>query len=85
MTRYFCVCVSQIYSKSGLMLKARNLQPVLLQNREAYRTQSTMIQFENYGKMPCLLLCVFQTQFVERSDYKSEPIIDAEYRRKSSL
>jgi len=44
-----------------------------------------MIQFENYGKMPCLLLCVFQTQFVESSDYKSKPIIYAEYRRKSSL
>ena len=64
---------------------AVNLQPVLLQNREDYRTQSTMIQFENYGKMPCLLLYVIQTQFAERSDYKSEPIIDVEYRRKSSL
>jgi len=54
-----------------------------MQNVEDYRTQSKMIQFKNYGKIPCLLFCGFQTQFVWRTDYKSEPIIDAEYRRKS--
>jgi len=48
--------IQQIYDLSKFYLQARNLQPVLLQNREDYRTQSIMIQFENYGKMPCLPL-----------------------------
>jgi hypothetical protein len=73
--------------KQDVAMEALNLQLAFLKSSGDCQTQSSMpnVQFDNYDKMLCLLLCVFQTQFVEHSDYKSEPIIDAEYRKKSRL
>ena len=38
--------------------------------------QYTVVCFENYYTIPSLPRCVFRTQFVERSNYKSESTFD---------
>ena len=70
-----------------VMTEARYLQLALLKRSRDCHAQFAMPNdsFRELCKLSCLTLCVFQTQFVDCSDDKSEPIIDAEYRRKWRL